>query len=155
MNPKTRTQRALALTALGSLLAGGLPVTSMATSASAAQATAAPTSATAADLPANGWQEVVSKNSGKCVDVYAASTDNGSSVQQYSCNSTTAQQWQFTAVSDDFVQVQAHNDSSKVWDVKDRSTANGGLVQIYAASGTPAQINSGNPFKKQMAVSPS
>lgn len=148
MNPKTRAQRALALTALGSLLALGLPVASMATPASAAQASAVPTSATAVDLPANGWQEVVSKNSGKCVDVYAASTDNGSTVQQYSCNSTTAQQWQFTGVSDGFVQVQTRNDSSKVWDVKDRSAANGGLVQIYAASGTPGTNQQWKPIQE-------
>jgi hexosaminidase len=39
----------------------------------------------------NGFYKMVARNSGKCLDVPAASTANGVQLQQYTCNGTTAQ----------------------------------------------------------------
>lgn len=49
----------------------------------------------AAALPA-GWSTVVNAGSGKCLDARSAATVNGTAVQQYACNNSTAQQWSFT-----------------------------------------------------------
>jgi hypothetical protein len=38
-----------------------------------------------------GFYKLVARNSGKCLDVPAASTANGVQLQQYTCNGTTAQ----------------------------------------------------------------
>jgi hypothetical protein len=37
----------------------------------------------------------VSHNSGKCLDLNAASTSNGAKIQQYDCNGTDAQHWRW------------------------------------------------------------
>ena len=70
---------------------------------------------------------------GKCVDVAAASSANGTAVQLYDCNSTSAQTWNA-----------GHSDNSikalgKCLDVNAASTANGAKVQIYDCNGTAAQ----------------
>jgi hypothetical protein len=94
-------------------------------SAPAAQAAIAP----------DTWYTVVSKNSGKCVDARAAATANGTVVQQYACNQTGSQQWQFQATSGGYYRVNARNNSAQVWDVADVSIADGGLVHLWAYGG--------------------
>ncbi|MFI5909472.1 ricin-type beta-trefoil lectin domain protein [Dactylosporangium sp. NPDC051541] len=69
---------------------------------------------------------------GKCVDVAAASSANGTQVQLYTCNSSNAQQW---TVGDDGT-VRA---LGKCLDVNAASAANGTKVQIYDCNGTAAQ----------------
>ena len=69
---------------------------------------------------------------GKCVDVAAASTANGTQVQLYTCNGTNAQQW---TVGDDGT-IRA---LGKCLDVASGSTANGARVQIWDCNGTGAQ----------------
>ena len=76
-----------------------------------------------ADVIPGTWYTVVNKDSGKCVDARAAATANGTAVQQYACNGTTAQQWQFTATSGGYFRVGNRNDANQVWDVTDVSTA--------------------------------
>jgi hypothetical protein len=46
------------------------------------------------------WYTLVTKNSGTCLDARAGGTTNGTAIQQYSCNGTTAQQFQFAAAGD-------------------------------------------------------
>ncbi|MDX6515274.1 MAG: hypothetical protein QOF12_455 [Solirubrobacteraceae bacterium] len=41
----------------------------------------------------NGFYKMVARNSGKCLDVPAASTANGVQLQQHTCNGTAAQAW--------------------------------------------------------------
>lgn len=78
-------RRSVPLLALGGLMASLLTAVA-----------AAPT-AQAAELP-SGWATVTAGHSGKCVDAAAAGTADGTAVQQYTCNGSTAQQWQFRSV---------------------------------------------------------
>jgi glucosylceramidase len=69
---------------------------------------------------------------GKCVDVAAASSANGTAVQLYDCNGSTAQNW--TLAGDGTIQ-----SLGKCLDVTAASTANGAKIQIYDCNGTAAQ----------------
>ncbi|MFG2039618.1 ricin-type beta-trefoil lectin domain protein [Dactylosporangium sp. NPDC048998] len=69
---------------------------------------------------------------GKCVDVAAANSANGTQVQLYTCNGTAAQQW---TVGDDGT-IRA---LGKCLDIAAASSANGTKVQIYDCNGTAAQ----------------
>jgi chitinase len=68
---------------------------------------------------------------GKCVDVNAANSANGTQVQLYTCNGTTAQQWKSTGGT--------YQSLGKCLDVNAAGTANGSKVQIYDCNGTAAQ----------------
>ncbi|MEU7894004.1 RICIN domain-containing protein [Nonomuraea sp. NPDC049152] len=89
----------------------------------------------ASAAPPAGPVTVVSKNSGKCVDARAAGTANGTAVQQYACNGTGAQSWQFQATGGGFHRVNAVSGQTQTWDVTDVSTADGALVQLWAYGG--------------------
>ena len=78
---------------------------------------------------------VVNLNSGKCVDARAAGTANGTAVQQYTCNGTTAQNWVFTATSGGYFQVGTANASAQVWDDTNVSTADSSPIQLWLYGG--------------------
>ncbi|MGW8330428.1 RICIN domain-containing protein [Streptomyces sp. NPDC055897] len=120
--PPRRTTPLVPVLALGALLA------------SLVSATALAPAAHAADLP-TGWVTVAARNSGKCVDAAAAGTVDGTAVQQYACNASAAQQWQFQATGDGYVRVDNRNDASKAWDVTDVSTADSAPVQLWTYGG--------------------
>jgi hypothetical protein len=67
---------------------------------------------------------------GKCVDVAGASSANGTAVQLYDCNGTSAQTW---TVDQDIRAL------GKCLDVTAASTANGAKIQLYDCNGTNAQ----------------
>ena len=69
---------------------------------------------------------------GKCVDVNAANSANGTAVQLYDCNGTGAQQW--TVGTDGTVRA-----LGKCMDVTAAGTANGTPIQLYDCNGTSAQ----------------
>ncbi|MEU8297796.1 ricin-type beta-trefoil lectin domain protein [Micromonospora sp. NPDC048909] len=69
---------------------------------------------------------------GKCLDVAAASSADGTPVQLYDCNGTAAQQWTFGA--DGTVRA-----LGKCLDVRDNATANGTRVQIWTCTGAANQ----------------
>jgi len=69
---------------------------------------------------------------GKCVDVNAASSANGTAVQLYDCNGSAAQQW--TVGSDGSIKA-----LGKCMDLTAAGTANGTQVQLYDCNGTGAQ----------------
>ncbi|GAA3787596.1 RICIN domain-containing protein [Streptomyces chiangmaiensis] len=96
---------------------------------------AAPRAAAVAAALPTSWATVVNSGSGKCLDARAAGTANGTVVQQYACNSTTAQQWSFTSTSDGYVRINNRNDPAKVVDVTDVSTADGAPLQLWAYGG--------------------
>ncbi|WP_410671247.1 RICIN domain-containing protein [Amycolatopsis sp. cmx-4-68] len=83
----------------------------------------------------DGWYTVTAGNSGKCVDARAAGSADGTVVQQYSCNSTASQQWQFQSTGDGYFRVNTRANPAAAWDVTDVSTADGGLVQLWTYSG--------------------
>jgi beta-glucosidase len=70
---------------------------------------------------------------GLCLDVRSASNANGTPVQVYTCNGTTAQSW--TVASNSTLQV-----LGKCLDIAAGGTANGTLVQLYDCNGTGAQV---------------
>ncbi|MGW8631860.1 RICIN domain-containing protein [Streptomyces sp. NPDC055793] len=90
--------------------------------------------AAAAALP-TGWSTVVNTSSGKCLDARAAGTVNGTAVQQYACNSTTAQQWKFTPSGDGYVRIDNRNDANQVVDVSNVSTADNAPVHLWTYGG--------------------
>ncbi|UWZ59898.1 ricin-type beta-trefoil lectin domain protein [Dactylosporangium aurantiacum] len=69
---------------------------------------------------------------GKCVDVAAASTANGTAIQLYDCNGTAAQSW--TRATDGTLRA-----LGKCMDVTGAGTANGTKVQLYDCNGSAAQ----------------
>jgi hypothetical protein len=69
---------------------------------------------------------------GKCVDVASASSVNGTQVQLYTCNGTSAQQW--TVGTDGTIRA-----LGKCLDVASAGTANGTRVQIYDCNGSGGQ----------------
>lgn len=88
----------------------------------------------AAALP-TGFATLVNAGSGKCLDARSAATANGTAVQQYTCNSSTAQQWSLTTTSDGYVRINNGNNTSQVVDVSDVSTADNALVHLWAYGG--------------------
>ncbi|MEU3057529.1 RICIN domain-containing protein [Streptomyces griseus] len=115
-------RRSVPLLALGGLVASLLT------------AVAGAPAAQAAELP-SGWATVTAGHSGKCVDAAAAGTADGTAVQQYTCNGSAAQQWQFRSVGGGYVRVDNRNDATKSWDVTDVSTADAAPVQLWSYSG--------------------
>ncbi|MER8182322.1 family 16 glycosylhydrolase [Kitasatospora sp. NPDC094015] len=75
---------------------------------------------------------------GKCLDVNAAATANGTKVQLYGCNGTPAQRW--TVGTDGTIRA-----LGKCLDVNAAGTADGTRVQLWDCNGTGAQQWSYNP----------
>ncbi|WP_279580829.1 glycoside hydrolase family 16 protein [Fodinicola feengrottensis] len=69
---------------------------------------------------------------GKCVDVAAANSANGTPVQLYDCNGTAAQNW--TVGSDGSIRA-----LGKCMDVAAANPANGTKIQLYDCNGSAAQ----------------
>jgi hypothetical protein len=69
---------------------------------------------------------------GKCVDVAAANSADGTAVQLFTCNGTNAQQW--TMAGDGTVRA-----LGKCLDVAAAATADGTKVQLFTCNGTAAQ----------------
>jgi hypothetical protein len=69
---------------------------------------------------------------GKCVDVAAAATANGTAVQLYACNGTNAQNW--TMAADGSVRA-----LGKCLDVTSAGTADGTKIQLWDCNGSGAQ----------------
>jgi hypothetical protein len=78
---------------------------------------------------------VTNVGSGKCVDARAAATANGTAVQQYACNGTGAQLWQFTATDGGYYRIGVSTAPDQVWDETDVSTADGALTQLWLYGG--------------------
>ncbi|MFC0626992.1 ThuA domain-containing protein [Kribbella deserti] len=81
------------------------------------------------------WYSVANKANSKCVDARAAGTANGTVIQQYACNASTAQQFQFATTSDGFTRVNNRNDATKVVDVSGVSTSDNAGLQLWAYGG--------------------
>jgi 3D (Asp-Asp-Asp) domain-containing protein len=69
---------------------------------------------------------------GKCVDVNAASSVNGTAVQLYGCNGSSAQQW--TVAADGSIRA-----LGKCLDLTAAGTANGTKAQLFDCNGSGAQ----------------
>lgn len=69
---------------------------------------------------------------GKCLDAAGGSSANGTAVQLYDCNGSTAQRW--TVGTDSTIKI-----LGKCMDVTSASTADGAKVQLYDCNGSGAQ----------------
>ncbi|AKT42048.1 uncharacterized protein CMC5_062710 [Chondromyces crocatus] len=82
----------------------------------------------------NGDYIIRAVHSGKCLDIAAASIQNGAAVQQWDCNGTPAQVFRVTAVGDGYVRIVNPN-SDKALDVTELSTADGARIQQWGYGG--------------------
>ncbi|MEW2103285.1 ricin-type beta-trefoil lectin domain protein [Streptomyces cellulosae] len=71
---------------------------------------------------------------GKCVDVRAAATADGTPVQLYTCNGTAAQRWTYVPGEGGTLRA-----LGRCLDVSGGGTANGTKVQLWQCNGTGAQ----------------
>ncbi|MET8995104.1 ricin-type beta-trefoil lectin domain protein [Amycolatopsis sp. NPDC004169] len=77
---------------------------------------------------------------GKCIDVAGASSTNGTAVQVYDCNGSSAQQW--TVGTDGTIRA-----LGKCLDVTGQSTADGAQLQLWDCGGTANQRWAANAAK--------
>jgi predicted alpha-1,2-mannosidase len=75
---------------------------------------------------------ITETQTGKCVDDSGAGTSNGTAIQIYTCNGTSAQTW--TVAPDHTLQV-----LSDCMDVTDGATTAGTKIQLHTCNGTEAQ----------------
>ncbi|MFJ6082238.1 RICIN domain-containing protein [Streptomyces sp. NPDC092369] len=106
----------------------------MVAGAAASLLTASPSQAAATALP-TGFSTLTNAASGKCLDARSAATTNGTAVQQYTCNGSTAQQWSFTTTTDGYVSINNANNTSQVVDITGVSTADNALAQLWTYGG--------------------
>jgi predicted chitinase len=78
---------------------------------------------------------VTNANSGKCADLRFDSTQNGTAVQQYTCNNTDAQRWKFTDAANGYFQIGHGTTPGAVWDDTNVSPNDGAPIQVWASSG--------------------
>jgi type 1 glutamine amidotransferase len=81
------------------------------------------------------WYSVANKANGKCVDARAAASANGTVVQQYACNGTAAQRFQFQPTSGGFSRVNSNLDAAQVIDVTNVSTSDNAPLQLWTYGG--------------------
>jgi len=93
-----------------------------------------PPPASASALIPNATYRIVSKKSGKCLDVQGLSGDDGANVQQYPCHAGKNQMWRLIRTDDDLWFIIAVH-SGKCLDVKNQSTADQVNVQQYQFHG--------------------
>ncbi|MFB7510085.1 RICIN domain-containing protein [Streptomyces broussonetiae] len=102
--------------------------------AAAGIALASAPGAAAASIP-TAPTTVVNAGSGKCVDASGGATGNGTAVQQYTCNGTGAQSWQFTPTDSGYYRIGLASAPDQVWDETGVSTADGALTQLWLYGG--------------------
>lgn len=84
----------------------------------------------------SGAVQLISKNSGKCIDVPQQSKASGVDLQQYSCNGGTNQQWNLIPVGNNEYEITGVGSGMSL-DVQAESTANGARVIQYPYWGGP------------------
>ena len=85
-----------------------------------------------------GAIKLVSKQSGKCFDVNAAGTADGTQIQLWDCNGTGAQAFLLKDVGNGQYNL-VNTNSNKCVDVSGSGTADGTKIQIWTCNGTNAQ----------------
>jgi len=87
------------------------------------------------------WVELVAQHSGKCIDIQARGTANGTRAIQYTCNGGTNQLFDIYADGGYWEIYPKHTPGTNTMclDVKDGSHSVGAQIQIYECNNTPAQ----------------
>ncbi|MFI1994487.1 ThuA domain-containing protein [Actinoplanes sp. NPDC020271] len=100
--------------------------------------------------PQPAWHALVNKNSGKCVDARSAGTVNGTAIQQYTCNGSTAQQYQLATTNNGYVRINNRGNATQALDVTDVSTADNAKIQTWTYGGGTNQqwqpVDEGNGY---------
>ncbi|MBP2325851.1 hypothetical protein JOF56_006236 [Kibdelosporangium banguiense] len=86
-------------------------------------------------IPPNQWFSVINKGTSKCVDARSAATADGTAIQQYTCNGSNAQQYQFQSTSGGFLRINNRNNPAQVIDVANVSAADNAVLQLWAYGG--------------------
>jgi hypothetical protein len=103
--------------------------------------TSPPTSQPPTSQPPTGpidpaiWHSVVNKNSNKCLDARAAGTTSGTAIQQYACNASNAQQYQFATTSGGYVRINQRGNPAQSLDVTGVSVADNAKIQTWTYGG--------------------
>ena len=101
-------------------------------------------------ISSTAWYTVVNQNSGKCLDARAAGTVSGTAIQQYACNSTNAQQFQFQPLTGSYRRVNNRGNSAQALDVTGVSTADSAPIQTWTYGGGNNQqwtpVSEGNGY---------
>lgn len=92
----------------------------------------------AAPEPPTGVVEIISKHSGKALEVLDGSIADGAPIEQYDFLGKSSQQWQLLPVESGYYKIQSAA-SGKVLDVIEGSTENGAGVQQWDYLGTDNQ----------------
>src|SRR4051812_21792545 len=96
--------------------------------------TIAPTPASAATVDTTAWYVLVNRNSGKALDVYNFSTDDGASLVQWTRTNGNNQQFQFVDSGDGYYRIKARH-SGKMIDVSSWSTADAAPIHQWTDHG--------------------
>ncbi|MFI8219694.1 ThuA domain-containing protein [Streptomyces sp. NPDC085932] len=81
------------------------------------------------------WYSLSNDAAGACVDARAAGTADGTAIQQYTCNGTLAQQFQFTPTDGGYTRIANRGDPQQVIDVTGVSTADDAPLQLWRYGG--------------------
>ena len=92
----------------------------------------APAAPVAAAINTNNWYTLTARNSGKAVDARGASSANGTAVQQYPGNNSSAQKWQFIATDSGYYRLATALNGNQILDVTGAKATNGTKVQLWA-----------------------
>ncbi|RKI41769.1 CHAP domain-containing protein [bacterium D16-51] len=87
---------------------------------------------------ADGYYTISNVNSNKLLDCFGAGKANGTNVQQYASNNTSAQRWKVTSVGNGYYTLSCKCNGLFI-DAAGGIGANGTNIQMYAANGTLAQ----------------
>ena len=87
-------------------------------------------SSTEVSFDGNQVYSIISKNSGKSLDVYYGNSDNGTNILQYTYNGYNNQKWYLQKQSNGYYIIKSYA-TGKVLDVADWSTSNGGNVHQW------------------------
>ncbi|HEX7315767.1 MAG TPA: RICIN domain-containing protein [Pyrinomonadaceae bacterium] len=86
----------------------------------------------------SGYFEIVSRHTGKCLDVAGVSSSNGAATHQWDCVGGTNQQWQLISNGDGYYRIIARH-SGKALEVAGGSLSNGAAVQQWDYVGATNQ----------------
>ncbi|MER6784539.1 ThuA domain-containing protein [Streptomyces sp. NPDC000658] len=86
-------------------------------------------------IPQATWYSPADAASGDCVDARAAATADGTAIQQYICNGTTAQQFQFRPTDGGYARIAIRGNPQQVVDVTGVSAADGAPLQLWSYGG--------------------
>jgi Trehalose utilisation/Ricin-type beta-trefoil lectin domain len=95
----------------------------------------APSNAPTNPIPTANWYSVVNTANGKCVDARGAGKTNGTAIQQFTCNGSIAQGFQFLQTTGPYLRIDNRNNPALGFDVTNVSTADNAPIQLWTYNG--------------------